>query len=723
MRPDTPKRYSKRITTPLLLILSLALLASISIASFTDEWGEFQDDPSSRGFVHDETGHFTSDLGITYTDSSDGMAYQPLVVNLTGDSNLETIIYSGNFLQLYDEQMNLIDEKNIGAIEGQPIIYNNGTINIAVAIVDNTLEAWAYNGTNFIDKFANNTQLNETFVCDTWIGIKCKEESCYTMCDDGTTSFIYEINMTSATWEYHNISNVQDVIGVPSIDDIDRDGRNEIAIICDAGGTGHFGLCVFDENLTGAPVLDIGFSVDGIIDDIETGAGDVISMPVLFNIDGAGDKEVIVSFITPVATRDLSLRVYKSDGSVLWTDTFVTQVHAVLQPVMVDDGSLIVDFSVCTAGIEQGGNFHLLCSDSEGATLQESSIEGWSDDSDNSWPIIAADMDSDGLDELVLSASIIETSGDIIVNITSNNNYLVALADVNNDGELDIIATKAGITKIIYSNFTNDPPEINNTQNYGGYGGDPTYLSPVCVGTTLTFNAQECGGLADCNYDNDGSGDEERIVSNCGQLPSGAAGAGFTSTLDNGTFFGSRPTFACVFNVTGIFSVRLFLQDDSNPTDYTEYNTQTISVNVINGTAGVTCNNDGAIGSGDTGGVVASAQESQTNAAIDDTLGILFGTGAGSDKLKLIVGIALILGIIAAAYREGVKDAAGIAIVAGLATLLVTFIGLITPAIFILALALVIFVIFLGRSLTGGAPQGGGSVSYTHLTLPTILLV
>jgi len=47
--------------------------------------------------------------------------------------------------------------------------------------------------------------------------------------------------------------------------------------------------------------------------------------------------------------------------------------------------------------------------------------------------------------------------------------------------------------------------------------------------------------------------------------------------------------------------------------------------------------------------------------------------------------------------------------VAGFATLLVTFIGLITPAIFILGLAFVIFVIFLGRSITGGgAPNGGG---------------
>lgn len=707
------------------LTLMLLLAAAVS-ASFTDEWGEYQDDPSNRGFVHDETAHFTSELGITYT-SNNGMAFQPLIVNITGDNNLETIIISGNFLQLYDEQMNLIDELNVlggNVIKGQPIIYNNGSQKYILfkSATGNpaeiTFEIYEYNSSNEFNQVCENSSFANFGVTSTSFvnsGIKCDETNdyCYWISGTGNTN---RFAFTKINMEILNCSSFNQILNyttdspnqihanIPAIGDIDRDGRNEIVFICDDNTDTNSGLCVVDSNGTGTPYFDTYFSTDGKLDNI----GTIMSNPVLWNTNGAGDTEIQISYKD--ATNRLELASYLSDGTQDWSiESTGSNIDTASQVVIVDNGS--TQFDICTSGTLDfgGGVFRLwlLCADYNGDKIIGTYIN--TDEAlVNSIPLVAADMDNDGLDEIIMPRGIFDIDYNLVVNTTENNRYYIAIADVNADGEPEIITTNGSLTKIIYSSFTNEPPELNNTQNYGGYGATLDYTTPICVGSTLTFLAQECGGLATCNYDNDGSSDTERIVSNCGQLSSGAASSSFITNLANGTFAGANPQFQCVYNVTGIFSVRLFLQDNFNDDDFTQYNTQTITVQVINGTAGITCNLGSAVSPGDTGGITPSAQESQTNEAVEDTLGILFGSGSGSDKLKLIVGIALILGIIIAAYREGVTSGAGVLVVAGFATLLVTFIGLITPAIFILSFAFIIFIIFIGRAVVGGGTPNGG---------------
>jgi len=607
-----PLTHKKSITIFLTaILLPLILLTVCASASFINEWGEYQNDEANTGFMHDKIGHYTSELGITYTDGINGMNYQPLIINFTGDSDLETIIYSGNFLQIYNTQLNLIDEKNIGAIQGQPIIYNNGTSNIAVAISSDVIEAWYYNGTAFIDKFANDTQLNESFVCDTWIGLKCSGNTCHTACDNSTSTFVYSINMTAASWLVLETT-INDARGVPAIADIDRDGRNEMAWLCDNDGNADYGLCVADLNNSLTPFMDAGFSGDGILDDI--GPDGKMSNPVLWNVNGAGDTEILVSHKDSGSNR-LAISTYKSDGTALWSaDPQSFNAFEVLQTVMVDGEG--TQFYACTsATTDAGGGVwqrYMICVDFEGTEISSGQTD-FGEAAINGLPIVAADMNFDGLDELIFPDGIYYINNSLISNITGLTNYYIAIADVNGDAEPEVIATKAGITKIVYSSFTNSPPELNNTQNYGGYGSTLDYTTPICVGSTLTFLAQECDGITACNYDNDASTDTERIVSNCGQLASGSAGTSFTANLNNGTFAVSSPVFQCVYNVTGIFSVRLFLQDSFNDDGFTEYNTQTITVQVINGTAGITCNLGSAVSPGDTGGVAPSAQESQTN--------------------------------------------------------------------------------------------------------------
>ena len=113
-------------------------------------------------------------------------------------------------------------------------------------------------------------------------------------------------------------------------------------------------------------------------------------------------------------------------------------------------------------------------------------------------------------------------------------------------------------------------------------------------------------------------------------------------------------------------------------------NEDSIPIQVIDGTLGITCNFE-TLAPGETPDIGATESESGTNEDIDDTMGILFGIGSSSDRLKLIVGLAIVIGIIVSIAQI---TSSGIAIASGgfLGLLIVTFIGLVTPAIVVLAM-------------------------------------
>ena len=707
-----------------IIIISMLILSCITAsASFTNEWEEYQDDPSNRGFVHDDIGIWNS-VGAVLTRNI-GNDFQPIILDWDDDSSNDVISFSTTFITVLNENLETKDTLNIVKTPlSQPTFYLNGTSELLAIIVSNELRIYDYNGTDIF--LVNSTSINTTGTKVT--GVKYSNSFIYFAASmNATQSNFYKIRGNNFTI-INTTTFSGNVTHNPAIGDIDLDTIDEIVIVCDNNNNGEYGLCVFDADLGN---FDVGFNNSGILDDLHTKGGDTyVTSPLIYNLDDATDREIIFARSVEgtcggVAFNYLpTITAYNSDGTTLWSRTGNTGTvfpgcpNSAHDPFWITQPFIAFDDAgndlVCAVGNGDTNNEiweHMGCLNGLNGTIEWSTINPLVNVNviDKGITSGGAFLRTTGDDYLVFGQFIYFSNGTFAINITQvDASYEYAIVDLDTDNNLDIVYSTLAIIKAIFSDFTNLPPVVNNTYAYGGYGGQPSYESPICVNTTLTFSARECTDGVSCNYDNDVASDTERIVSNCGQLPSGAAGTSFTANLDNGTLDANNPQFQCVYNLTGIFSVRLFLQDQADLFDFSEYNTQAITVNVIDGTPGITCNLIPSVSPGDTTPIPASAQESQTNAAIEDTLGILFGSGTGSDKLKLIVGIALILGIIAAAYREGVKDAAGIAIVAGLATLLVTFIGLITPAIFILALALIIFVIFLGRSLTGGAPQGGG---------------
>jgi len=145
----------------------------------------------------------------------------------------------------------------------------------------------------------------------------------------------------------------------------------------------------------------------------------------------------------------------------------------------------------------------------------------------------------------------------------------------------------------------------------------------ICILKTV-----ECLYSDDCNYNNDVATDTERIVTDCGK-----------TTKENGTYSNTNPVFSCVYNETGTYTVRLYLQDSANDEDFSQYNTEDIRVNVIDGIDGLTCNTN-IISSTDDIPVVADVA---VEGDFDSLWDSLFN---GSEILKFLLAMILIIGAI-----------------------------------------------------------------------------
>jgi len=82
----------------------LVLLVLVLVPSLGAIWEEFR---------VDGVGYFDTDNLISIT-IHDGMDYQPLVADIDNNGHNEVVIFSGNYLKIFDNELNLIDEENVG---------------------------------------------------------------------------------------------------------------------------------------------------------------------------------------------------------------------------------------------------------------------------------------------------------------------------------------------------------------------------------------------------------------------------------------------------------------------------------------------------------------------------------------------------------------------------------------------------------------------------------
>jgi len=312
------------------------------------------------------------------------------------------------------------------------------------------------------------------------------------------------------------------------------------------------------------------------------------------------------------------------------------------------------------------------------------------------------DFDDDGGYELYNYKGIINTStssslsySTVFPEITSGRTTVADLIG-DFDGIPEIIKLTSDNVIAMWSDVSNDPPVIDRTLEHSGYHN---YYSTVCLNSTVTFRARECTDeQTDCNYENDFTNDEERIVTNCGQDSIGNPTSSYTTGIDNGTFNSEgNPFFQCVYSQTGTFGVRLYLQDDSYPNDFSQYNDIDINIHVIDGIEGETCN-VGFVTLADVEDVGVSGSQ-----AVDDDIAGLFDILLGtSSALKFVVGMAIMIGIIimVAQYTSN----AVVMIFSGiLGLVIVTFLGLVPAYLLILIIIIALIGIVFSKLVFSGS--------------------
>lgn len=690
----------------LCLILTFFITALPALASYTEEWGEYQDDATNRGFINDLIGHYEG-TGTTFSISAGTDNMQPLVASLNGSSERYTLITEGNYLRAYDDELNLIDE--ITANPTTPLTLTEISSNTYI-LLGNTTNALAYqwNGTQFI--ISDNQSLSGR----NWTGsaVKCRPDNttaCYfvdthsDVCEWGVGT---GVSCTTAVNESTENTNVR----YPAIEDIDRDGGDELVYLYNST---LMKLAVFDIT---SDALDTGFSADGLQTLTTCNAvHNYGSSPMLINVDGAGDTEIVIGKTGATSgTSSNCLEILRSDGTAYPNfPVAYNRAHANAidwtrpsSTATCDFGNVNYDFCVwgkhykTTAG--NAPITDMLSCWNENGTLTVSIDTDWLDFGVSDTEVgglACADMDGDGQHEIVTPKAIYEDDDTTLVNLSgTTTSHQLALSDMNLDNSLEIILSKTSSTLLSYSNFSNEPPTLNNSLSYGGYYN---YYNPVCVNTTITFKAQETGGVLNGNYENDGSADTERLATNCGQDDGGYPNTDPDTFLDNGTFDLSNPTYDCYYNVTGSFPVRIYLQDEFNTEDYSQYNSLIIPLTVIDGVPGTTCNVPGTFVGDPEDQTTVSADPLGIDEDIDATLGTLFGS---TYKIKLVAGAGISLACgIRGAQLAGVVGFVGGSLVCFIMT---TFLGLMPAWIFVLFIISLVLMLILGRHIIGGG--GGG---------------
>ena len=187
------------------------LLFLIFIPNVNAAWEQYQNDLGNSGKA-EGIGHFDSSTLTNITDYLNGMDFQPLVSDLDNNGKNEIVIFSRNYLKIFDAKLSLIDEKFTGNLLGQPTIFDfdddRSKEIIFISNISNAHYFFAYEYGN--SKF--NPEFNFT-VSNGGIGsgIKCANSGSSKICVFmDNKQYVYIVNMSSKTDQSYNTSDYND---------------------------------------------------------------------------------------------------------------------------------------------------------------------------------------------------------------------------------------------------------------------------------------------------------------------------------------------------------------------------------------------------------------------------------------------------------------------------------------------------------------------------------
>ena len=731
------------------LVVSLFLFAFFALAPFAyglDEyeiWGSFGRDNLISNSMGTEVGYYST---INFTDfdyTGTGSYYQPLIGSFNLSNNNQNLIFmqSPSYLFILDDEMNILHQETETWL-GQPAFISYSDLNnnsyetgetYIIGHNDSHIKIYGFN-TSLHQMYSYDFSANENMSFDK-NGIKCTfypfdgSERCFIQYqkhngtntsqirNGGLLSIVIPNGLSndSITWsKYDTTSLNHSTTTIPSIGDLNDDGTLDILL--------------WNDN-SGIVVIEGGTSVLLNIDSIDGGETDDYGYnnPIMIDING-GQKEIF--FTSDESDRIAKLRCYDSSGAACsgfpittsscsdWTGgtNHIAKSNVAVIEYGGNDSVCIASQAYCTGGDGQGDDeINFACYGDEGVIyMQITCDETWTagnsaeacanaygdwgrDGYDSDRHITMGDYNGDNYDDMIANyinstsyvLDIYQDSGEKLENCGNSTNIEFSFlwgipVDSSGDIYIDILTVNSSKIENKISTIINSIPELT-----GSFGYD--FGNPICVKTTLRFDAQE-----DSNYEQPFSEayDEERIAADCWG----------NDTVDYGSYDSKYPYYECYYEDAGNYYADLYIQDEFNDDDFSEY--ETVLIQVINGTPGVTCN---IIASGADPGEESegSSAEQSTNDAIENTFGELFGSGSSSDKLKMIVGIALIIGIImaVAAYTSNGIVLAAVGI---LAAIMITFMGLLPVSVLLIILVSLVLLIFIGSKIMGGSSQGGG---------------
>ena len=726
------------------ILLFFPIVNSLDEKEIWNEWGRTNAGTNELTYLesYQSTTNFTVE-----TFATDGTNYQPLInsFDLIDNTTPYIIVQSDSFLWLLDKELNVIKQHTL-AWSGQPASLvisdvNNDSFNPGESYIigHNTtvMSIIGYNKTDFITYWEYNfsSEENISFLtngikCSTWLAggsercfikyLRYNDSNLGSQINGGLLTIIISTTtniITYVTQDFLDLNNT--IVTIPTISDMNNDAILDIGMWSD-----------FDQNnVNGFSVFEAGTSRLLYVDNIMTTANPTdaygFNNPIIYDLNG-GQKEIFFmhSYTDTGTGGHVNLYCYNTAGAscagfpiTVSTDPDRTAgsdsaAHSNLVIAKIDSIESVCGFAqtMTTGSIGEGsdhvnvycingnGNYvkQITCSASwggGGGAAACQSAGGWG--TVEKRKMIMADFNNDNNDDIILNrigwsdAVVIldiftNSTLDPLFNFSSDDYEWGIITDIDQDNFIDVILSDTGAIKVFSSIGTNNPPTL--TANYGRSFGNP-----LCINSTLRFRA-----LEDTNYEQPFSEafDRERIVSNCD----------IWDTIENGTFSDNAPVFDCYYNTSGTYFVDIYLQDEFNTDDFSQF--RTVTVQVINGQSGITCS---IISSGTDPGedAIATAQEDQTNEAIDDTFGILFGTGAQSDKLKLIVGLAIVITMTIWAAKEGLTSGVGLLAIALVTTVLVTFLGLLTPAILLIVLMSLVLLMLFSKFISPSSGDGG----------------
>ena len=443
------------------LFMLVFILLSFSVNA---SWQTYQNDLRNTGSANG-TGYFPLNTA-NFSNDNFGMDFQPLVYDIDNDGHNELIIFSNDFLKVFDYELNLLEEKFTGTILGQPTIFNNKIIFNSRINEKNYFFVYQLNDSNLKQRF--NITLNNDA---DFGGIKCLNLNGANSCIfKDKLNYIHIIDIDSKTNENYTTSIYNETRQtVPAIGDIDNDGNYEAVFWFNNDSSGGYGFLAFDLSQR---------NVKWIVDDIfypifGTPSGFILKgQPVLVDLNNDGKLEIAASVFYNDNLHPgfdiyidwfTELFVYSHNGSKLFSKCEINT----LANVGCNDGNNIENkwegtnpfvLDINSDGIEDicfikdkkrnGGfkNMTINCHNYSGDVLLDSEL---SPATDTVRTAILADMDNDGKKEIVTENKIYAQNGTSIFSHALSLNFVIPV-DVDSNNRLDLLWTKNGMTKLFF---------------------------------------------------------------------------------------------------------------------------------------------------------------------------------------------------------------------------------------------------------------------------------